>query len=154
MPAPTRAAAPHVLMRTTLQMDENLSPSAIGQMIAALQRVPGVLLAEVGPGTARTVVAHDSAVPSASLLEAAARTGVRLKFVTDTRAPAANFDPTQPLAGIPVRSLLILAAALVFLPIFDAALSPRLENSHFALPVLLYSIVALTVAFTLLRRRP
>jgi hypothetical protein len=61
-----------ILTRTTLQMDEGLSMASIAQLIKALQRVPGVLLAEIAAGSARAIVAHDAAVPGASLLASSA----------------------------------------------------------------------------------
>jgi hypothetical protein len=154
VPAQERAGAADLLTRTTLQMDENLSPRTIGQIISALQRVPGVLLAEIGPGTARAIVAHDAAVPSASLLEAAARIGVRLKFVADTRVPAAIVGTLQPPAGVPIQRLLMLAAAFAFLPILIAAISPRLGSNPLLLPILLSSMWAFVIARAIFRRRP
>lgn len=135
-------------------MDGTLSPGAIGEMIDALKRVPGVLLAEISPGTVRAIVAHDAAVTSTSLLEAAARTGAHLKLVGDTRVPAATGDMTQLLAVMPVRRLLMLAAALVFLPVVISAIFPGLATNHFLLPVLLSSVWAFVIVRAMFTRRP
>jgi hypothetical protein len=63
-----RTGGPDGLTRTTLQIDGTMSPPSVAQVLEALQRVPGVLLAEVNPQNARAVVAHDAAVPAASPL--------------------------------------------------------------------------------------
>ncbi len=142
-----------ILTRTTLQMDDGLSPPSIAQLIKALQRVPGVLLAESAAGSARTIVAHDAAVPGASLLAAAERAGVHATIVSDTRPPAATADPALPVPDIPNRRLLTLAAALLFLLALGEAMFPRLASNHFLLPALLSSVWAFAIARMLFKRR-
>jgi copper chaperone CopZ len=100
-----------LLTRTTLQVDGSTAGGSIAQMIRALQRVPGVLLAEVNAANARAVVAHDAAVPATSLIAAAQSAGVQVRIVGDTRAPKFANDPAAPLRSLGSRQLLIVAAA-------------------------------------------
>jgi hypothetical protein len=139
MPAEPGARDTALLTRTTLQMDEGLSTPSIAQVIHALQRVPGVLLAEITAGTARAVVAHDPAVPTASLLAAAAGAGVPAKIVADTRAPTVSPGMVLPAVDMPTRRLVMLAGLLVFMLSLTEAMRPTLAISHFVLPVLLLS---------------
>lgn len=74
-----------LLTRTTLQVDGVLSIPLIASVTRALQRVPGVLLAEVNAASSRAIVAHDAAVPTASLVAAAAAAGVHAEIVGETR---------------------------------------------------------------------
>jgi hypothetical protein len=50
LPAPGFRDA-NVLTRTTLQPDASLPTFSVAQIVHALQRVPGVLLAEIAAGT-------------------------------------------------------------------------------------------------------
>jgi hypothetical protein len=136
-----------------LQMDDGLSLPSIAQLIKALQRVPGVLLAEIAAGNARAIVAHDAAVSGASLVAAAERAGVHATIISDTRPPAARADPALPVADIPNRRLLTLAAAVLFLLAIGEAMFPRLASNHFLLPILLSSVWAFATARMLFKRR-
>ncbi len=142
------------LTRTTLLMDDNLSPLAMENAIDALKRVPGVLLAELGPGTSRAIVAHDAAVANASLLEAAAKTGVHVTLAAGTRAPATS----DVIGQLPVgkeRERFLLLAAVVFVGSFLlSALNPRLANSHMLLPIAFAFAWAFVIARALLSLRP
>ncbi|MFY9779760.1 MAG: hypothetical protein WAJ85_04530 [Candidatus Baltobacteraceae bacterium] len=142
-----------LLTRTTLQMGEGLSTPSIAQVVHALQRVPGVLLAEITSGTARAVVAHDPAVTAASLLAAAAGAGVPAKIVTDTRAPTASPGMALPAVDMPTRRLLMLAGLLVFILALTEAMRPTLAISRFVLPLLLLSVWAFIIARAVLSRR-
>jgi hypothetical protein len=153
MPAESGARDAALLTRTTLQMDECLSTPSIAQVIHALQRVPGVLLAEITTGTARAVVAHDPAVPTASLLAAAAGAGVPAKIIADTRAPTVSPGMARPAVDMPTRSFLMLAGLLVFMLALTEAMRPTLAISHFVLPALLLSVWAFIIARAILSRR-
>jgi hypothetical protein len=155
MPAAPGARDADLLTRTTLQMDEGLSTPSIAQIaqvIHALQRVPGVLLAEITTGTARAIVAHDPAVPTASLLAAAAGAGVRATIAADTRAPTVSPGMALPAVDMPTRRLLMLAGLLVFLCAPTEAMRPNIAISHFVLPVLLSSVRAFVIVRTLGRQ--
>jgi hypothetical protein len=141
------------LTRTTLQLDESLSLPSVAQLIKTLQRVPGVLLAEIAARSSRVVVAHDAAVPGSSLLAAAERAGVRATILADTRPPAAPADPSSPPALTPDRRIFALAAALLFLLALGETVFPRLASNHYLLPVLLSSLWAFVIARTMFKRR-
>jgi hypothetical protein len=77
------------LTRTTLHVDGATSAVLVANVVHALQRVPGVLLADLDAATARLVVAHDGAVPVTSLVAAATLAGVNARVVRSgpTRDP-------------------------------------------------------------------
>jgi hypothetical protein len=143
-----------LLTRTTLRMDSIPSADAIRQMIAALQRVPGVLLAEIAPGADRAVVAHDAAVPNAALLAAAARTGIRLTLVRDARAPEAKSVRSPFPLGMSIQHFAALWAAAIFGPLLLAAISPHLATNRLFFPVVLGSIWAFFVVRAIVGGRP
>jgi hypothetical protein len=107
-----------LLTRTILQIEGGLSVASSSQVTRALQRVLGVLLAEVKSGSARATVAHDDAVTTASLLAAAGGAGVRAKIVPD-RAAAAPCDgaasPQRPAwyEWLPIVATAVFAALAV-----------------------------------------
>ncbi len=134
-----------LLTRTTLQVDGTLAGGSLAQMTRALQRVPGVLLAEVNAANGRADVAHDAAVPATSLIAAAQNAGVHVRIVGDTRAPrqlAGN--PAAPLHSLASRQFLIAAAAaFIALSVVDL-LVPSAAQKH---GILIVVTVALWVAF-------
>jgi len=151
MPAAPGGGNADMLTRTTLRIDEGLSLPSVAELIKALQHVPGVLLAEIAAGSASAIVAHDAAVPGASLLAAAERAGVRARIVADAQAPGtASALPPADTTG---RRLLTLAAVLLFLWVLGQAVFPRLASNHFLLPVLLSAAWAFVIARTLFKRR-
>ncbi len=153
MPAVPRTGGDS-LTRTTLLMDDNLSPLAIERTIAALKRVPGVLLAELGPGTARAIVTHDAAVANASLLEAAAKTGVHVTLAAGTGAQATS-DVIGQLPVSKERQRLMPLAAVVFVgSVLFSATSPRLANNPMLLPIAFSFAWAFVIPRALLSRRP
>jgi hypothetical protein len=85
-------------------------PSIVG-VTRALQRVPGVLLAEVNGATAQALVAHDSAVKLESLVAAAAGAGVP----AHVRGPA---EPNRPALEPKARLTYLSVAATAVLVIF------------------------------------
>jgi hypothetical protein len=141
------------LTRTTLLMDDNLSPLAMENAIAALKRVPGVLLAELGPGSARAIVAHDAAVANASLLEAAAKTGVHVTLAAGERAPATSDVIGQLPVGKERERLLLLVAAVFLGSFVFSAISPRLANSHMLFPIIFSFVWVLMIARAISSRR-
>ncbi len=118
MPAP---AGVDLLTRTTLQIDRILSAPLIAQLTLALQHVPGVLLADVDAVSARASIAHDSGVPTASLLAAAAGAGAFAHVVADAPAPdSLGCAPARPRYLRDRRLLTIAAALFVALAVIDA----------------------------------
>jgi hypothetical protein len=142
------------LTRTALLMDENLSPLAIDKVIAALKRVPGVLLAELEPGTARAIVAHDAAVAKQSLLEAATKSGAHVTLAAGTRAPSTS----DVIAALPLgkeRQRLLLLALMAFVaPLLFSAMYPRLTGGAMFLPIVLSYAGAFVIVRILSSRRP
>jgi hypothetical protein len=151
MPAKPRTGGDS-LTRTTLLLDDNLSPLAMERTIAALKRVPGVLLAELGPGPARAIVAHDAAVAHASLLEAAAKTGAHVTVAEGTRATTASNIVGQLPVGKGRERVLILAAVVILGSGLFSAMSPRLASYHI-LPIAFYFAWAFVITRSLLSRR-
>lgn len=77
------------LTRTTLRLGRDLAASSIAQVVRALQRVPGVLTVEADAVKAQALVAHDPAVPLASLFAAVNSAGAAPTVVADSRGGAA-----------------------------------------------------------------
>ncbi len=108
------------LTRTTLQIDGGTSAPSVESIVRALQRVPGVLLAEMNAASARAVVAHDAAVAPASLLAAVAEAGNHAEIVADTRPVAPVRDGRKlmlvRIAGVATVAFVALTIAEVLLP--------------------------------------
>jgi copper chaperone CopZ len=108
------------LTRTTLQIDGATSAPSVESIVRALQRVPGVLLAEMNAASARAVVAHDGAVAPASLLAAVAAAGNRAQIIADTRPVVPVGDGRTLMlvrvAGVATVAFVALTLAEVFLP--------------------------------------
>jgi hypothetical protein len=143
-----------LLTRSTFQLNTVPSPLALGQLIGVLHRVPGVLLAEIAPGADRAIVAHDAAVSSASLVEAAAGTGVGLKLVSDTRPAATIAGAPKLLIDTPIRNLLVFAAMIAIVPYFLGAINLRLAGNHLVLPIVLGCLWAFVFGYAMFSRRP
>jgi hypothetical protein len=103
----------HKLTRTTIAVASDLSPPLIAQLVAALQRVPGVLLADWVAASAHAVVAHDAAVPVAALEAAAAPPMLPARTAVITTAPAMT---ALRLFTVAVAVLVLLAVAYTFGP--------------------------------------
>jgi Cu+-exporting ATPase len=129
-----------LLTRTILQIDGVMSITSIAQVTRALQRVPGVLLAEVNAASARATVAHDDAVTTASLLAAAAGAGVRAEIVAGPPAAA----PTGGAALEPRlnwnRYLRILTVAGFAAFAVTGMLVPGVADKHWLLPAVISSL--------------
>jgi hypothetical protein len=147
-------AAADSLIRTTLQIDADAAQPSIEQLVQALRRVPGVLLAEGNAASARVIVAHDAGVSTASLLRAAAVLGLRAKFICDTRATAINIAAALPAAGLPNRKLVIVVAA-IFVPIALGViiLVPSVPSNRWLLPAIFIALWAIVFAQMMFGRR-
>ncbi len=153
LPAPDFRNA-NFLTRTTLQVGESLPTLAVAQLVRALQRVPGVLLAEIAPGSACATVAHDAAVPGASLLAAAVGAGVHAKIVADTRPPAPSADRVSPPAAAPMQRVLTVAAALFLALALGDALIPHSAGNRMLLPILLTCVWAFVIGRAVFKPKP
>jgi hypothetical protein len=137
-----------MLTRTTLQLHDAMSPPSIAHLIFALQRVPGVLLADLDLGATSVVVAHDSAVSTATLVTAATAAGSRVTLVA--RPPVApNVDaeaPSSKKINFITMGAVVLGPALLLLTI--ELVDPPLATNHFFLPIFL------SIAWTTVFIRP
>jgi hypothetical protein len=142
-----------LLAHTTLHIGEDPTPWTVTQMIHALQRVPGVLVAELDGARVRAIVAHDSAVPEASLIAAAARAGVTATIVATAETPAIGVSSTSPVKARTTRRRVIGAAtAFVGLTVLNALLSSSAQN-HWLLTVLLLTTWVLLFASLIVRKK-
>ena len=120
-----------LLTRTTLEMDASTPAPSVAILVAMLKRVPGVLLAEANPATARAIVAHDAGVAVASLLAAAGRAGVCARVVTAAGVPVIDRDMLSAPNHAWMRRLLVaLMASFLSLALIDT-LMPK-EKAWFA----------------------
>ncbi len=149
----TSSATPDLLTRTTLELDGILSASSIAQAIHALQRVPGVLLAELGATGTSATVAHDAAVPAASLLAAVASAGVHAKIVGGT-AVAVNGGDAAARQQLRVRRLIIVAAAAFAAVTLIDTFVPDSPGKHWFVPLFISAIWVFFFAEAMLGRRP
>ncbi len=140
------AGGSDLLTRTTLQLEANVSLPSIVRVTSALQRVPGVLLAEVNAAGSYAIVAHDSAVNLESLLDAAARAGVRARI----EAPLAVAAMRPGLQMQNTRFLQLSAIAMIPLVLFAAG-SLLFQNGAVAHWPILFCCV--TIAMLALFRR-
>jgi hypothetical protein len=151
MEAP-RVGCPDVLTRTTLRIESAIiSALSLSEMKRALQRVPGVLLAEISGAGDSATVAHDSAVPMTSLVAAVAATGAHATVVAQPRTPAVGAGVALPLAAVPVGRLLFVAALVFLLPLFGT-IGPSLAKSHLLIPIVLAFVWGVVLARAFRRR--
>jgi hypothetical protein len=134
------------LTRTTLQIDAATAEPSIAQLVQALQRVPGVLFAEMSAPDGRVIVAHDAGVSTASLLSAASALGLQAKYVCDTRAAAIRVAAALPAARLPNRNALIIAAIVVPIVLGVSILLPSLTANHWLLPAVFLALWAIVFA--------
>jgi hypothetical protein len=143
-----------LLTRTTLQIDASLPAPTIAQAIRALQRVPGVLLAELNSASTQATVAHDCAVTAGSLLAAAGGAGVQARIVADTRAPTLDVEKTLQLAAAAsLRRFMAVATAVFFgLAVVDLLVPDGTVKSWLG-PLLIWSLWLFFIAEAVVRRR-
>jgi hypothetical protein len=122
-------------------------------MIRALQRVPGVLLAEMKGTSALAIVAHDAAVSRASLVAAAARVGVNAAIVSNASAPIIGINAAQPLKAVRARRLAISAATVFVVLTSLNTFLPASTQTHWLLAVLLTTTWLLFFASMILRKK-
>ncbi len=80
------------LTRTALRLGGSPATASVAQVVHALQRVPGVLTVAVDAVNGRALVAHDAAVPLASLVAAVNSVGESATVVADSVGGAAPAD--------------------------------------------------------------
>jgi hypothetical protein len=152
MPTSPDPRAGDMLTRTTLETDDGLSALTIAGLVGALRHVPGVLLADVAAGSCRAVVAHDAAVPPASLLAAAEGVGVRARIFADNEpAPVSSATVAAPFRSI--NGLLTIFAEVLLLFALLYVIDPRLIGSPSFVPIVLASVWGCLVARLVFGRR-
>jgi hypothetical protein len=126
------------LTRTTLRLGRGPAASTVAQIVHALQRVPGVLTVESDTVNAQALVAHDAAVPRASLLAAVTSAGGAATVVTDSRVgtAAAATAPSSLTKRRQIKSAAVVAMLAVV--VIDMALPNSPEKRWlFILPLTL-----------------
>jgi len=136
-----------MLTRTTLQLHDVTEPATIAHMISGLQRVPGVLFADLNPTTASVVVAHDSAVSIASLVRAAKEKGARVTLVAPP-AVAPEATAATSVREIDIMTMLAVVLGPAILLVAIELIDPPLATNHYFLPIFL------SIAWTLVFIRP
>jgi hypothetical protein len=136
-----------MLTQTTLQLHDVMAPASIANMISALQRVPGVLLADLNPATASVVVAHDSAVSIASLVRTAKETGARVTLVARPAVPREG-AATASIREFNILTMLAIVLGPAILLVAIELIDPPLAANHFFLPIFL------SIAWTMVLIRP
>jgi hypothetical protein len=148
------------LTRTTLQVSQSISIAAIGDVVRALQRVPGVLLADLNPSSARVTVAHDGAVLTSALVSAAKGAGAHATIVSEARpAPpaAAATAASLPAHAVPrphVRASLIAMSTIAVVLIGIDALLPDSPQKRLVLNGLVLAVWICFFAGLFVRRNP
>jgi len=146
------------LTRTTLQVSHSISIAEIGDVVRALQRVPGVLLADLNPSSARVIVAHDGAVLTSALVSAAKGVGAHATVVSEASAAA----PAAGVAIVPatdaprpqVRASLIAMSAIAAVLICIDVLLPDSPQKRLVLNALVLAVWICFFAGLFVRRRP
>jgi hypothetical protein len=119
-------------------------------IVHALHRVPGVLLADLNPASGRVVVAHDGAVELTALVSAATRTGASATIVRErvSAPPAASLAPAR--AWQLVIVIIVSTAAIVLIDLLLPASLPK----RVVLNGLILGAWVCFFASTFARRRP
>jgi len=129
------------LSHTTLRLGSGLPASSIAEVVRVLQRVPGVLTVDRDAENAQAFVAHDAAVPIASLVAAANRAGAAAKVVVFPSATAAlaesGVSAPHRLPQSPLMAVVGLAAMLAVVFIDIALPNSSDKRWFFIVPVIL-----------------
>lgn len=147
------------LTRTTLQVSQSISIAEIGDVVRALQRVPGVLLADLNPSSARVTVAHDGAVSTAALVSAAKVAGAHATIVREVKPPAAAGAAlaAAPAIAAPrphVRASLIAMSTIAVVLICIDLVLPDSPQKRLVLNALVLAVWICFFAGLFVRRKP
>jgi hypothetical protein len=150
-----RGIGTDLLTRTTLQLDAGVSADAVREMVRTLQRVPGVLLADLAASD-RAIVAHDAAVPTASLVAAAHRAGVGAHIVADAASPTSDGNPGETVLlrqhARMRRMVTVTAAVFLALTLIETGIT-NVAVRHILSLVLMTSLWAFFIAEAIIARR-
>jgi hypothetical protein len=141
-----------LLAHTTIQVASDLPKQSIAHLIAALQRVPGVLLADWVPASARAIVAHDAGVPVAALIAAAGGTGLHALVLGAPSSATAATAVADPASTLRLRRFFAAAAIIMFVAAIITTFDPRLASNHLMLPLVLSGLWAVIIAEAMFRR--
>jgi hypothetical protein len=149
------------LTRTTLQVSQTISIAAIGDVVRALQRVPGVLLADLNPSSARVTVAHDGAVLKSALVSAAKGAGAHATIVREAKPapPAAAtslvgaLSPAREAPRPHVRASLIAMSTVAVVLICIDLLVPDSPQKRLVLNALVLAVWICFFAGLYVRRK-
>jgi len=131
------------LTRTTLRIVKGLPPALVEQALHALQRTPGVLTVDIDAARGEATVAHDAAVPPASLV-AAAGIGASVASAARPLVFAAAPAAVMPARSQNRRLLVTGLAALFALVAIDVALPIAPDKRWlFVAPVVMFWAVVL-----------
>jgi hypothetical protein len=142
-----------LLTRTTLQIEGSLPTASVARMIQALQRVPGVLLAEMHADDSGVVVAHDPAVQTSSLVVAATSAGVHAAIMVDPQTAPIRIEPTLVSNAFRYRPILAFAMAVYAVIMLTDILLPQIAAEHWVLPLVVASLWLSYFTVVILRRR-
>jgi hypothetical protein len=128
------------LTRTALRIGRDLSASSIAQVVHALQRVPGVLTVHADAENAQALVAHDVAVPAASLVAAASCTGTAASIIASpTRSTEISVKTGVAPRGLQRRHPLMIVGMAAMLAVLVDIVIPEGPSKHwfYLMPVAL-----------------
>jgi hypothetical protein len=148
-------AGTDLLTRTTLQLDAGASAEAVREMVRTLQRVPGVLLADLAGGD-RAIVAHDAAVPTAALVAAAHQVGVRAHIVADAPSRTGDGNPGETVVlrqHARMRTMVTVTAAVFLALTFIETGIANITLRHALSMALMASLWVFFIAEAIVARR-
>ena len=149
----SRGTHADTLTRTTLQIEGGASASSIAAAVRALQRVPGVLLADMLPANTRAIVAHDAAVDAASLVNAVAAAGIRAAIVAPPRAVGRSGGPPVYASAALVRGIASAIVVFATLTLVNLAVQGGADR-RWLLPVASTSLLLFLITRSIGTRRP
>jgi hypothetical protein len=125
------------LKRTTLQLGGDVSAPVSSQLKQALQRVPGVLTASIDAANSLASVAHDPAVPAASLSAVATGFGVQSTILEQWPARSVGTPVTPTRGRFSAYRFMLFVVTPLFVLMCIEAISPALARNRFLTPILL-----------------
>jgi hypothetical protein len=130
------------LTRTALRLGRCPATASVAQVVHALQRVPGVLTVAFDTVNAGVLVAHDAAVPLASLVAAVNSVGESATVVADSVDAAAPTDAPSIFGKLrQIKGAAVLAILVVIVIDMTFLNSPAKIPLFLALVALLWALV-------------
>jgi copper chaperone CopZ len=130
------------LTRTALHLGRSPATASLAHVVHALQRVPGVLTVAVDAVNGRALVAHDSAVPLASLVAAVNSVGESATVVAGSVDGAAPADAPSFVGKLRrIKGAVVLAILAVIVVDMTFLKSPAKLPLFLVLVALLWALV-------------